>query len=336
MNIFSGLYLDPITLNPVNIEPFNPFLVPNIVNIVEPLNVPFMDGVQISGQADKVKKAKEILTNYSKQLVMASKNWKYERKDGKIVLIQKNADGSTNSYNGSGCLLINVDTTSDKTLELDDLSIILVRNKTTTKWEDMGGGISDKIQPPTYNTLLDNARKELMEESAGLFFLDSFSLEQNKYLIDNNIRASYISINDNYFMNIIFVKINSIGDLQTHFEKNQKIINSNSVFSNEWKETNEIRHIKFNDLVRSGYKIKSKDGKDEDLNNRTKNTLNEIKNLVDTNKLNYNDGIKQIHNVDDPTIKYKVFEPEIKCERDDLSQLNNIKICYADLDVISP
>lgn len=327
MNIFSGLYLDPITLNPVNIEPFNPFLVPNIVNIVEPLNVPFMDGVQISGQADKVRKAKEILTNYSKQLVMASKNWKYERKDGKIVLIQKNADGSTRSYNGSGCLLINVDETNNETLDLDNLGIILVRNKTTSKWEDMGGSISDKIQPPSASALVDNARKELMEESRALFLLDTFNTEQFK----NNTHPFlplYVEKEGIYIMYVVFIRLSDSGNLSEQFKKNMQIINGSSSFSNEWKETNDIIHISIDKI---GDNIKRGD-KDEPVNERTKNILDKLKGYISSGKFKLeNDEIIFTEGDNITPIKIKIFNANISCDRVDYP-LTSAKLCYADLE----
>lgn len=115
-------------------------------------------------------------------------------------------------------------------------SIVLIHAKSKNAFEEPGGGSHGHTKTQDYGNIVDTARRELFEETAGL--IDARSIDLYGYYMDTHVRKNKRSA-DKWFYRTYFMHVNGI--TRKHFHYNYKILsNPRNKTPKEYLESDEL------------------------------------------------------------------------------------------------
>lgn len=224
---------------------------------------------------DSINELNNIIDNISHPiklfLILTFKN--YSDKEAEIINYSKENRKEINKlfykylkYSGSGVFLISL---------LENEPIIFLIQEKNNEYSDPGG------QLETENNIIENAIRELQEETFSTFILNKEGINDEESCI----------LNTNYKSYYYYIQFNN--DFIKEYKKNLKcIINKN--INNVWKETKNMLYFKLNDIknINSSKLINGYDENNEEIKNckisdRVINSLHTFinkKKIVDLNK----------------------------------------------------
>lgn len=172
----------------------------------------------------------------------------FDRKD--IIVLMPNGT----KFSGSGTIVF-IKTKNGK-IYLPVFSYINPSSREIPKYESLGGMISNKINK-TSNILYENAIKESLEESAGLFHIskDNNKNDQNRDYVDIDSNIS----NTKYRSYPYFINVNTLDDIKVPYDSNViKIAKMNNVKNYDYyRETNDIQFIDFDIIMNNRENLKN-------------------------------------------------------------------------------
>lgn len=149
-------------------------------------------------------------------------------------------------------------------------TVVLAKHKNGV-FHDIGGKISQRISP-SQDTVKDNARKEALEESQGLFAIENITIGKFVDLFDG-------ANNANYRCYLVALGGTDRYPLDQWYLNNKNILDKVSYLSNAWRETDDLQRFYLQDIINAltntqqGQSMQCKDvnGVVRTLRNRTVN-----------------------------------------------------------------
>lgn len=118
-------------------------------------------------------------------------------------------------------------------------SVILIHSKSKKAFEEPGGGSNGRTKTKDSGNILDTARRELFEETAGV--IDIRSVDMYHYYTDTSVRRKQ---NKKWFYRTYFMQIDDISRI--HYKYNYKKLRKNKKTPKEFLETDELIIVPLN------------------------------------------------------------------------------------------